>query len=277
MPEAQCFFEAQRKGRDLRRALYQQELCRPLGFPVVRRKTNCSIRSSSSVKTPGCGPSYRRTPPNFLHHYDFKPTCPKPPPVTMQCNYIPLCPAMPMMCSDAVRSFPPAMPAETILSGFRNAHSGPGFETIPLDNFGTCRPPCDYISNFQIVHTMVSPCGPELTLYTVPPARLCPRAPIPGPPAVTLGFLDCTATASSVPDPVVIRELASDDCQQMGLCGYRRREESERRVPEKVYTSLPGLGSDQDDPPKPWRDPCGGRIYYRLSDNDFIQQWGSPS
>ena len=174
------------------------------------------------------------------------------------------------------------MPAETILSGFRNAHSGPGFESTSIGNFTTCRTPCDYLSNFQIVHTMVNPCGPDVALYT-PPPRLCSsRWSAPCAPPLSfytpkpMSCVRCTTTTNYQPDQVVIRELADDECQEMGLCGYQRPE-TECRAPRKVYTSLPGLGGDHEDPPKPWRDPCGGRIYYRLSDNDFIQQWGSPS
>lgn len=292
MPQQQCYYDSQRKARNLRRGLYRQEICRPMGFPVVQRKTTCCAPRVPTLVYPKCGPSYRRTPPDFLHHHDFKPTCPKPlpPPCPPMCPAplpqppcppIPMCceticgPPMPVLCRDAVRAFPPATAAETIVSGFRQAHSEPGLDYTSQGLQSTYQSPCDYMNNFQIVHTMVntcSPCAPQCS----PP--LCAPAFCPSPcPPPRLPLLSCCPGTGYMPDEVVIKELADDECQRMGLCGYERvppcYQMALASVPSqrRIYTSLPGLEDELR--PKPWRDPCGGRIYFRLNNNDLTQQW----
>ena len=104
-------------------------------------------------------------------------------------------------------------------------------------------------------------------------------SPCPYPPPEPRNPLMCINDGLVVgftPDHTLINELTKDDCQKLGLCAPRRTPDFFVTSPitlNAVKTSIPGLEKALLYPPKPWRDPCGGRVYHRLANNDYFEQW----
>lgn len=259
MPEQQCLYEAQRRARVIRQVLFQQELRQSLGFPIDPKKPSCFGGPVSPLPYIRCAPSYHHTQPNFQPTQTSQQQC-VPMQLRFKPDYTPLPPSIAPVCGNINGQFPASLPAGTNLAAYRESPGDPGFQSVSRDfSSNSCHPNCDYTANFRQLPTMVSPC--------------------PYPPVAPMNPLMCLRDGPVVgftPNHCVINELTEDDCQKLGLCGSQRTPEFFVASPitlNSVKTSLPGLEVSLQYPPKPWRDPCGGRVYHRLANNDYFQQW----